>query len=124
MKYHLGRVVGDVKLTYEELHTVLTEVEACLNSRPLLALPHAKDRLEVLTPRHFLIAASIKAVPDGTESDRRMPLLRLWSLCQALTQHLRSRWSAEYVDQLNKFSKWPHSSHNVQVGEIVCLKGE
>ena len=50
IKYHLRRVVSDVKLTYEELHTVLMENEACLNSTPLLALPHAEDGLEVLTP--------------------------------------------------------------------------
>ena len=28
------------------------------------------------------------------------------------------------MDQLNKFSKWHHPSRNVQVGDIVCLKGE
>ena len=39
-------------------------------------------------------------------------------------QHLWRRWSSEYVDQLNKFSKWHRPSHNVQVGDIVCLKGE
>ena len=37
-KYHLWQVVGDVKLTYEELSTVLAQIEACLNSRPLVAV--------------------------------------------------------------------------------------
>ena len=87
MKYHLCRVISDVKLTYEVLHTMLTEVRACLNFRPLLALPHAEGSLVALTPGHFLIGAPIKAVLDGTESNRPMPLLRRWSLCQALTQH-------------------------------------
>ena len=31
MKSHLKRVVSDVKLSYEELSTVLTQIEACLN---------------------------------------------------------------------------------------------
>ena len=55
MKYHLRRIVGDLKLTYEELSTVLTQVEACLNSRPLVPLTTSDDNIEALTPGHFLI---------------------------------------------------------------------
>ena len=51
LKKHLHRIVGNVKLTFEELSTVLTQIEACLNSRPLTALPCDEDGgIQVLTP--------------------------------------------------------------------------
>ena len=54
-KTHLRRVVGEAKLTYEELATTLAQIEACLNSRPLTPLPESSDALEELTPGHVLI---------------------------------------------------------------------
>lgn len=53
MKTHLKRVVGNAKLTFEELSTVLAQIESCLNSRPLVALPSDEDAIEALTLGHF-----------------------------------------------------------------------
>ena len=59
MKYHLKRIVSTVRLTYEEMSTVLTQIEACLNSRPLVPLTCNEDGLEALTPGHFLIGIDL-----------------------------------------------------------------
>ena len=88
-KYHLLRVVGDVRLTYEELATVLVQIEACLNSRPLVALPPPEDGIEVLTPGHFLVGAALDAMPDTEiKTPCAVHLLRRWNLCQYLVQHM------------------------------------
>lgn len=87
-KTHLKRIVGNVKLTYEEFSTVLTQTEACLNSRPLIPLNVADDDgIQALTPGHFLIGQPLMALPDSSLSYRSVSLLRRWHLCQNLVRH-------------------------------------
>ena len=59
LKKHLKVVVGETRLTFEELNTLLTQIEACLNSRLLTPLPEASDGMDVLTPVHFLIGRPV-----------------------------------------------------------------
>ena len=64
-KTHLKRVVGSVKLTYEVMYTIRTQIEACLNSRPLVPINSPDDdSIEILTPGHFLICKPLTALPD------------------------------------------------------------
>ena len=59
-------VVANVKLS-----TVITQIEAYLNSRPLLLLNVADDDgIQALTPGHFLIAQPLMALPDPSLSYR------------------------------------------------------
>lgn len=122
-KTHLRRIVGNVKLTFEELTTVLAQIEACLNSRPLVSINSPDDDgIEVLTPGHFLIGHPLCALPDPSFSFRPISLLRRWHLCQNLVRHFWQRWSSEYLSSLNKINKWHDPSRNLTVGDVVILK--
>jgi hypothetical protein len=122
-KTHLKRVVGNVKLTYEEMYTVLTQIEACLNSRPLVPVNTPDDDgIEVLTPGHFLIGKPLMSLPDPASSYQAVSLLRRWHLCQNLVRHFWHRWSSEYITTLQRHSKWFHPKRNFSVGDIVVVK--
>ena len=121
MKTHLRQIVGNVKLTFEELSTVLAQIEACLNSRPLIPDPN-DDRIEPLTPGHFLIVRHLKSLPDPPLSYQSISLLEWWNLCQMLTRHFWKRWSSEYFSSLCKFTKWHSLTRNARVGDVVLLK--
>ena len=122
MKIHLRRVLGSVKLTFEELSTVVVQIEACLNSHPLVPLPSDNDGIGALTPGHFLVGQPLEALPDSSFIHANsLSLLKRWQLCQALISHFWKRWSTEYVTHLERFTKWRHPSRNLWVGDIVIL---
>ena len=111
---HHGKRDADVR-------GALAQVEACLNSRPLVTINSPDDDgVEVLTPGHFLIGQPLSALPDPS-SYRTVSLLRR-HLCQYLVRHFWQRWSMEYLSTLSKFNKWHCSSRNLSVGDVVVLR--
>ncbi|XP_029176757.1 uncharacterized protein LOC114944869 [Nylanderia fulva] len=77
-KFHLRRVIGDTTLTFEELNTLLTQIEACLNSRPLQALSDDPDDTSALTPGHFIIGAPLLAIPEPSRIGQSSSTLSRW----------------------------------------------
>lgn len=75
LKHHLRKVIGETKLTFEEMATFLVEIEACLNSRSLQALSDDPEDLGSLIPGHFLIGGPLMAIPEPSLHD--IPASRL-----------------------------------------------
>ena len=124
-KTHLRLVIHGTKLTFEEATTVLAQVKACLNSRPLTPVDSPDDDgIKVLTPGHFLVGQPLCALPDPPASYQSGSLLRRWHLCQSLVRHFWRRWSTEYISTLNRYTKWHHKSRNLCIGDVVILKDE
>lgn len=112
-----------MKLSFEEFGTVLTQVEACLNSRPLVPTKSTDDDgIEVLTPGHFLIGRPISAIPDPQLSYKSISILRRWHLCQCLIYHFWQRCQNEYLSTLNRCNKWKYPPRNVSAGDIVVVQ--
>ena len=63
LKRCLKKVLKNVRLTYEELLTVVTEIELVLNSRPLTYL-HFDDAEELLTPSHLAVGRRLMTIPE------------------------------------------------------------
>ena len=121
-KYHLKRVMGEQTLTYEEFSTITAQVEACLNSRPLLPVDsHSPDGIQPPTPGHALIGRPIVAYPETYIPEKSLQINR-WNLQQGIVQNFWKAWSNEYFRQMQATHKWKQKQENLCVGDLVMLK--
>jgi len=123
-KHHLRRVIGEATLTFEEMTTLLTQVEACLNSRPLQPLTDDPDDLTALTPGHFLIGAPLLAVLEPSLATEKDSTLSRWQLVQKLRDHYWQRWSREYLQALSSRPKWTRSEAGPKIGDLCLVRTE
>ena len=63
-KYHLYRTLNESYLTHEEMNTLLIQIEAVLNSRPLCQQSDGLLDYRALSPGHFLVSRELMAIPE------------------------------------------------------------
>ncbi|KAH9640759.1 hypothetical protein HF086_007330 [Spodoptera exigua] len=71
----------------EVLHTLMTEVEHIVNSRPLTPVSMDPDDEESLTPNHFLLGRSCGAMTPGEFSETDLIGKANWRTSQRLADH-------------------------------------
>lgn len=124
VKHHLRRVLGTSTLTFEKMATVLHQIEACLNSRPLTPLSDDPTDINALTPGHFLIGEPLSTVPDPNLMDLKLNRLSRWQHLQRIQQDFWIRWQKEYISELQQRHKWQQQTQNVKVGNLVLITDE
>lgn len=109
MKHHLKRVLGNCLLVYENFQTVLLQIEAILNSRPLFLNSFDSNDFLPITPAHFLIGRTLTSLPDPNLLEINGNRL---SIFQRL-QQLWKRWSKGYIAELQQRSKWTQTLSSI-----------
>lgn len=121
-KSHLLKIVGNARLTYEEFSTILCQVEAVMNSRPLCALSSDPSEFTPLTPGHFLIGTSLTALPEKDISHVSENRLSVYKRIAQIQQIFWKRWSKEYLNRLQNRPKWFKPMRDIQINDLVLLK--
>ncbi|XP_066255904.1 uncharacterized protein [Euwallacea similis] len=122
VKHHLKRVAGNANLTFEQLITLLAQIEAILNSRPLSPMSQDPNDLTPLSPAHFLIGRSTTELPDPDLQHVPANRLSVFQRIQLIKQHFWKRWSKEYISELQQRVKWKTQQQDVQEGVLVLVK--
>ena len=136
MKRCLRKVIGQAKLSYDELLTAVTEIESIINSRPLSYV--APDDLEEpLTPSHLLMGRRVLSLPDNLsyQGDTQDPdfelnpadlTRRVKHLNNSLTRFWR-RWRHEYLVELreaHRFNSRTPAGAPIAANDLVIVHNE
>ncbi|XP_065355314.1 uncharacterized protein LOC135949748 [Calliphora vicina] len=108
-------------LTFEELTTLLAQIESCLNSRPLCPL---NSDCNALTPAHFLIGEPTLYVSEEDLLDVNIDRLNRWKTVEKLKQPFWRRWSKEWLCRLQARPKWLKITQNPKIGDLVVAFDE
>lgn len=110
------------QLDDELLLTLMAEVEAVINSRPLTFLDD-QDAPVPLSPAHLLTMKNKLILPlPGKFDSKDMYCRKRWRRIQYLANEFWQRWKKEYLPTLQKRTKWQDASENLQVGDVVICK--
>ena len=109
MKRRLKKTIGRDSLNAVELATMLTEIEATLNSRPLTYTYGDIDDGPPLTPSHFLCGHRLLALPCTEEDPEYLPndltpseFTKKFRYHQRLMQIFWRQWRNEYLASLRE----------------------
>ena len=129
----LRKVLGRTFVSLTSLQTIVTEIEAILNDRPLTYISPDVNDAEPLTPAHLLYGRRIVPLPylatDGSENDDpdygettgASLRTRVAQHAQVL-QHFQHRWKREYLTSLRELHRTTGKNEQcIKVGDVVLV---
>ena len=130
-KSAVKRVVGRALLDFKEFLTLIYEINAVLNSRPISYVYDTVGEEEPITPSKLWCGKNITLFPPFYEAriDRKDPEIckkRLKYLDKLLT-HFWNRFCSQYLTSLSErhFSRnLPRDGRQPKVGEVVLIKND
>lgn len=109
-------------LSHEVLTTLMAEVAAIMNARPIVPVSSDPDMPTILTPA-MLLTQKVDSVSAPLEDIDLKDLYRSqWKQVQSLADSFWKRWRQEYLTTLQPRRKWQAEQASLQVGDVVLLK--
>lgn len=117
--------LGGSQLTHEVLVTLMAEVTAIVNARPITTVPSDTEEPQPLSPAMLLTMKTRPlGPPPGEFVAADLYSRRRWRRAQYLAGQFWVRRRREYLQTLQKRSKWNSPRRNLTTGDIVLVKDE
>lgn len=124
-KHHLRRVIGGQCWMYSQYNTLLIEIEAVLNSRPLYELSDDPNDMQALTPGHFLFGEAPKVLARMDPPPKtKYSVKKIWAEAQNMKENFWNRYLVEYLPTLQVRKKWTKENCDYEIGQLAVIKDE
>lgn len=117
----LRSVLNQQVLDDEGLQTLLCEVEAILNDRPITKISDDPMDLEALTPNHLLLLKTKPVLPPGLFVKEDLYIKRRWRQVQYMADLFWKRWTQEYLPLIQERQRWSNVKRSFAPGDIVVV---
>ena len=125
VKSALFKVVGASTLTWNELESLLLDVEITLNNRPL---NYVEDdvQMPILTPNSLTFGGNHSMPDDDTENIDEIDLRKRAKYLAKCKDRVWLRWRTEYLTALRERHCHQHGTTLTQlkIGDVVIIKGD
>lgn len=109
-------------LTHEVLVTLMSDVMAIINARPLVSVSSDPDAPTVLSPAMLLTQKVQPVLPPPGEYGIKDLYSKQWKQVQAMADAFWKRWRQEFLMSLQPRRKWHVDKPNLIEGDVVLLK--
>ena len=108
-------------LTHEVLTTLIAEVSAIVNARPLVPVSSDPEVQEILTPATLLTQKPQQLKPPTGDFNARDLYSAQWRCVWHLANIFWQRWCKEYLQTLQQRRKWQDTTCNLKQDDSVFL---
>ena len=125
VKRCLKKVLLNSRLTYEELQTVIKEVESIINNRPLVFLYDAVNDV-TLTPNKLLFGRNLPVIAPSHEILIEKSLTKRAKYLDTVLKQWWDRWYSDYLIELREFHRFKSRKQSLspREGDIVLIADE
>ena len=109
-------------LTHDVLNTLMAEVSAIMNSRPIVPVSTDPSQPTILSPYTLLTQKIELDVAPFSPLDTKDMYKSHWKYVQILADQFWKRWQSQYLQLLQTRRKWIDPTTNLAEGDVVLLK--
>ena len=133
VKLPLKKVIGRGTLFYDQLHSLLVEIEGLLNARPLTYVYDDQESISyALTPSHLIYGRRITNTPNGGHYEITSTFKTLTKAAKHhknLLANFTKQWRVEYLNSLREQAAYnaklrQNRTTEIKQGDIVILRSD